>query len=350
MPRTHATLACIYCQKRHERCERLSEEHTCMNCRKRNRPCISVPGYKRGPKTRKLIIEPFHNINPYETTEIFQTLSYSLFVPGVFMPNIILFPANDLHSYNNTIIIPLINPYETTKTLQNTFNNQSSSYNNDEPELNNDQNITPSSDSFSTSRSNDSFFFETQHSYDNAITIPNIDPCGTIETFQNINQSPSSSSSSSSFIHDEPEPNHEQNITSFTNSFPTSCSNDFSSFETQHSYNNVITTTPNIGLYETIETFQDMPINQSPSTSSPSFIHDELELNNERNIISSSSSFSTSCSNDSFFFETQHSYNNIITTTPNIDSYGSVETFRNTFNPHHHPKPSVHDEPMLNDE
>ncbi|KAF0487841.1 hypothetical protein F8M41_022472 [Gigaspora margarita] len=357
MPRTNATLACKYCQKRHDRCERLSEEHTCMNCRKRNRPCISVPGYKRGPKTRKLIMELFPNFNPYETTETFQntfinepSLSYFPFVHGVFMPNITLFPTNDLHSYNNTITTLPINPYGTTKPLQNTFINQSSSYNNDEPKIKNDQNIAPSSDSFSTSCSDNSFFFEIQHSYDNAITISNIDPYGTFETFQTmfINQSPSSLSSSS-FIHDEPEPNNEQNITSFSNSFPISCSNDLSSFESQHSYNNVITTTPNIDLYETIETFQDMPINQFPSTSSPTFIHDELELNNEQNIISSSSSFSTSCSNDYFFFETQYSYNNIVT-TPNINSYGSVETFRNTFNPHHHPKPSDHDEPMPNDE
>ncbi|RIB07490.1 hypothetical protein C2G38_2214284 [Gigaspora rosea] len=161
------------------------------------------------------------------------------------MPNITLFPTNDPHSYNNTITTLPINPYGTTKTLRNAFINQFSSYNNDEPELNNDQNITPSSDSFPTSCLNDSFFFETQHSYDNAITIPNIDPYGTIEAFQNI-------------------------------------------------------------------------------------------------------SFSTSCSNDSFFFETQHSYNNIAT-TPNINTYGFVETFRNTFNPHNL-KPSVHDEPMPNDE
>ncbi|KAF0487844.1 hypothetical protein F8M41_022475 [Gigaspora margarita] len=312
-------------------------------------------------------MEPFPNINPYGTTETFQntfinkpSLSYLPFVHGIFMPNITLFPTNDLffrilHSYKNTITTPPINPYRTTKTLQNTVINQSSSYNNDEPELNNDQNITPSSDSFSTSCSNDSFFFETQHSYDNIITIPNIDPYGIIEAFQNMlnNQSPSSlsslSSPSFSFIHDESVSNNEQNITPFSNSFPTSCSNDFS-YKTQHSYNNVITTTPNIDLYEIIETFQDMLINQSPSTSSSSFIHDKLELNNEQNIIASSSSFSTSCSNDSFFFETQHSYNNIITTTPNINPYGSVETFRNTFNPHHHPKSSVHDEPMLNDE
>ncbi|CAG8513581.1 22089_t:CDS:2 [Gigaspora rosea] len=316
MPRINATLACKYCQKRHERCERLSEKHTCMNRRKRSRLCISVPGYKRGPKTRKLIMEPFPNINHYGTIETFQntfinkpSLSYFPFVHGVFMPNITLFPTNDLffrtlYSYNNTII----NPYRTTKTLQNTFINQSSSYNNDEPELNNDQNITPSSDSFSTSCSNDSFFFETQHSYDKIITIPNIDPYGIIEAFQNmfINQSPSSPSIS--FIHDESESNNEQNITSFSNSFPT-----------------------------------NMLINQSPSTSSPSFIHDELELNSEQNIISSSSSFSTSFSNDSFFFETQHSYNNIVTTTPNLNPYRSVETFRNTFNPHHYPKSSVHE-------
>ncbi|CAG8789567.1 43496_t:CDS:2 [Gigaspora margarita] len=355
MPRTNATLACIYCQKRHEKCERIPEEHTCVNCKKRNHPCISVPGYKRGPKPRRLIMEPypninpymiteprrlimepFPNINPYETTETFQntfikqpSLSYSPFVPGVFMPNITLFPTNDLHSYNNTITTLPINPYETTKPLQNTFINQSSSYHNDEPELNNDQNITSSSDSFSTSCSNDSSFFETQHSYDNIITTPNIDPYGTIEAFQNSN--------------------NEQNITSSSGSFSTMYPNDTLFFETQHPYNSIITTTPNIDLYETIETFQDMFINQSPSTS-PCFIHDELELNNEQNIISSSSSFSTGCSTDSFGFETQHSYNNIVTTTPNINPHGSVETFQNTFINQSSSSSLVHDEQMPNDE
>ncbi|CAG8744598.1 12939_t:CDS:2 [Gigaspora rosea] len=349
MPRTNATLACIYCQKRHERCERIPEERTCVNCRKRNRPCISVPGYKRGPKPRRLIMEPFPNItpygttepimepfpniNPYETTETSQntfikqpSLSYSPFVPGVFMPNITLFPTNDLHSYNNTISTLPINPYGTTKPLQNTFVNQSLSYRNDESELNNDQNITSSSDSLSTS-SNNSFFFEPQHSYDNIITTPNIDPYG---TFQNSN--------------------YEQNITSSSDSFSTMYPNDSLFFETQPPYNSIITTTPNIDLYETIETFQDMFINQSPSTSSPSFIHDELELNNEQNIISSSSSFSISCSNDSFFSETQPSYNNIITTTPNINPYGSVETFQNTFINQLSSSSLVHNEPMTNDE
>ncbi|RIB07491.1 hypothetical protein C2G38_2214285 [Gigaspora rosea] len=350
MPRINATLACKYCQKRHERCERLSEKHTCMNRRKRSRLCISVPGYKRGPKTRKLIMEPFPNINHYGTIETFQntfinkpSLSYFPFVHGVFMPNITLFPTNDLffrtlYSYNNTII----NPYRTTKTLQNTFINQSSSYNNDEPELNNDQNITPSSDSFSTSCSNASF------SKLNILMI--ISLLFPILTLMGLLKH-SKICSLISLHHHPPSLSFTMNQSQIMNKishhspilFLLVVQMIFFSFKTQHSYNNVITTSPNIDLYEIIETFQDMLINQSPSTSSPSFIHDELELNSEQNIISSSSSFSTSFSNDSFFFETQHSYNNIVTTTPNLNPYRSVETFRNTFNPHHYPKSSVHE-------
>ncbi|CAG8706714.1 9270_t:CDS:2 [Gigaspora rosea] len=89
----------------------------------------------------------------------------------------------------------------------------------------------------------------------------------------------------------------------------------------------------------------------------------EEKLNNEQNITSSSDSFSTMYLMTPYFFETQPSYNNIITTTPNIDicsnddsfffetpfyyysninSYGSVE--------HSNLKSSAHDEPMPNDE
>ncbi|CAG8452042.1 8207_t:CDS:2 [Dentiscutata erythropus] len=265
-------------------------------------------------------MKPLSNISLYGPIDTFQntfinqpSLSYSSFDVTLLPNSFSTSCSNDLffrtpHSYNNTTTTPSINPYETTKTFQNTC-------------------------------LNDSFFFETQHSYNNNITIaPNIGPYETIVTFQDmfINQSPSLSSSSS-FIYDEPEPNNEQNITSTSNSFPISCSNKFSFFETQYSYNNVPTITPNID--GTIETYQNMFINQSLSSSSPSFIYDELE---PQNIISSSSSPSNS-SNDSFFFETQHSYNII----PNINPYGSVETFQNTFIDQ---SSFVHDKPMPNDE
>ncbi|CAG8796751.1 1114_t:CDS:1, partial [Cetraspora pellucida] len=42
--RTHATLACINCRRRHEKCERIPEEDICTNCKEYNRLCVSIPG------------------------------------------------------------------------------------------------------------------------------------------------------------------------------------------------------------------------------------------------------------------------------------------------------------------
>ncbi|CAG8741665.1 15946_t:CDS:1, partial [Dentiscutata heterogama] len=60
--RTKATVACINCQWRHERCERLSGEDICAKCRNHNRLCISFLGKKRGPKAR---CQNFMNTNQY---------------------------------------------------------------------------------------------------------------------------------------------------------------------------------------------------------------------------------------------------------------------------------------------
>ncbi|CAG8692881.1 12983_t:CDS:1, partial [Racocetra fulgida] len=236
--RTNATSACMTCKKRHERCLRLSEGQICTNCEKHNRDCIPVPGNKRGPKPRGLRsrstnFQPYPNINSYGATEIFQNTfvnqspsSYYSFVHDESMPNhernITFFPNsfstsyyfeaphsyNEQNSfssylsdsvgislpYNNVMNTSLnINPFEITETFQNTSINKSpslssssSSFIHDEQEPNNEPYITSSFNSFSTGCSNDSSFFETQHSHNNGITTTfNITPYGTADAFQN---------------------------------------------------------------------------------------------------------------------------------------------------------------------
>ncbi|CAG8534160.1 17588_t:CDS:1 [Cetraspora pellucida] len=73
--RTNTTLACMSCQWRHERCERLPGENICISCKEHNRLCVSIPGNKRGPKPRRqnlgfANLQPFSNINPYGATQI----------------------------------------------------------------------------------------------------------------------------------------------------------------------------------------------------------------------------------------------------------------------------------------
>ncbi|KAF0471940.1 hypothetical protein F8M41_025109 [Gigaspora margarita] len=69
--RTNSTLACVNCQWRHVRCEKLPQEDNCTNCRKYNRLCIYIPGNKRGPKphrqnSRYANLQLFSNTNPSE--------------------------------------------------------------------------------------------------------------------------------------------------------------------------------------------------------------------------------------------------------------------------------------------
>ncbi|CAG8783228.1 2256_t:CDS:1 [Racocetra persica] len=66
--RTNTTLACINCQWRHGRCERLSGEDICTSCKKHNRLCVFIPGNKHEPKSRRqnpgfANPQPFSNIN-----------------------------------------------------------------------------------------------------------------------------------------------------------------------------------------------------------------------------------------------------------------------------------------------
>ncbi|CAG8486853.1 21845_t:CDS:1 [Cetraspora pellucida] len=73
--RTNASLACINCRLRHEKCERPSGKDVCTNCREHNRLCVSIPGNKRGPKPRSqnpgfAHLQPFSSINLHETTQI----------------------------------------------------------------------------------------------------------------------------------------------------------------------------------------------------------------------------------------------------------------------------------------
>ncbi|CAG8643172.1 7734_t:CDS:1 [Cetraspora pellucida] len=83
--RTNTTLACIYCQRRHEKCESLPGEDICTNCREHNRLCVFIPGNKRGPKPRRQNIrlanlQAFSNINPYSAT---QTQHWEQLTPGI---------------------------------------------------------------------------------------------------------------------------------------------------------------------------------------------------------------------------------------------------------------------------
>ncbi|CAG8534183.1 17589_t:CDS:1 [Cetraspora pellucida] len=155
--RTHATLACINCRQRHERCERLPGKDICTNCREYNRSCVSIPGNRRGPKSRRqnhefANLQPFSNINPYSAIQTQHShpvsrvahtqyqpttgIEYSGLTPGV-CTQYQLAPSVESYSY----LIPekyqeqltpcsLCGLYPvsgTTEVFQNTLTNQSSS-------------------------------------------------------------------------------------------------------------------------------------------------------------------------------------------------------------------------------
>ncbi|CAG8570767.1 3213_t:CDS:1 [Cetraspora pellucida] len=343
MLRTNATSACITCKERHERCLRPSEGQICTNCKKYNRNCIPVPGRKRGPKPRRFRprpanFQPFPSINPYRTTETFQNPyvnqslpSYYSFVHDESMPyherNNTLPPNTFSTSYSTDFFFraPLnVNPYEITQTFQNAFIN--------------DQNSFPS-------YLNDSF--EISLPYNNVINTPlNINPFEITDTFRNtsINQSPSLSSSSFSFIHDE-EPNNEPNITlsSFihdgqeSNNEPDITLSSFIHDEQE----------PNNERNSTLPPFihDEQEPNNEPNITLSSLIHDNQEPNNEPNITSPSNSFSTGCSNDSLFFETQHFHNDTINTTLDINPYTFIYQSPSLSSPLF-----IHDEPEPNNE
>ncbi|CAG8704300.1 28451_t:CDS:1, partial [Racocetra persica] len=61
--RKNATVACINCRERHEKCNVLSGENKCKICNKRNWLCIFTPGNKRGPKSVAKADQREHIIN-----------------------------------------------------------------------------------------------------------------------------------------------------------------------------------------------------------------------------------------------------------------------------------------------
>ncbi|CAG8788249.1 17777_t:CDS:1 [Cetraspora pellucida] len=154
--RTHATLACKHCQRKHERCEKLPGEDICTGCRKLNRFCISLPGNKRGPKPRRQnlgVVNPslFSNVNPCRVTQTQHSHSVSRasyiqyqFTPGIensscltpevctqyqLMPSveIYLIPGMYQEQLTPSSLDHLYPVSGTTEVFQNTLTNQSSS-------------------------------------------------------------------------------------------------------------------------------------------------------------------------------------------------------------------------------
>ncbi|CAG8445806.1 16091_t:CDS:1 [Dentiscutata heterogama] len=248
--RINSTLACVNCQWRHVKCVKLLGEDSCTNCRKYSRPCIYIPGNKRGPKrhrlnTRIANLRLFSNIDPYryEAAHIqYQKqltgdslypelgIDYTQHQP---MPNIdsISYPTPGIHvaysQYQGQLTPNIGNsshPISETNDIQNKLVNQSnlssSFFVHNELMPNNKQKNIMSSSNSSTNDPNDLFSFRTQHSYNN-----NIDSYDTTKSFHNtfIDQF---SLIPSSFVHDEMLYDEqilydEQNINPFFNSFST---------------------------------------------------------------------------------------------------------------------------------
>ncbi|CAG8712786.1 26565_t:CDS:2 [Dentiscutata erythropus] len=236
--RINSTLACVNCQWRHVRCIKIHGEDSCTNCRKYNRPCIYIPGNKRGPKrhrlnTRFANLQPFSNINPYryEAAQIQyqkQLIGDSLYPEfGVDYTQHQLMPNIDGISYPTPGIHVAYTQYQGQSNLSSSF------FVHDELMPNNKQKNIVSSSISSTNGPNDLFSFRTQHSYNN-----NIDSYNITKSFHNtfIDQF---SLIPSSFVHDEQMLYDEQNITPF-----------FNSFFTLYPYNKYVTFPPKANLYK----------------------------------------------------------------------------------------------------
>ncbi|CAG8523785.1 25427_t:CDS:1 [Gigaspora rosea] len=167
--RTNSTLACVNCQRRHLRCEKILSEDACTNCRKYNRPCLYIPGNKRGPKRHRqntgfANFQPFSNINPYEDAhnQYREQLTFSSSYPTSeaaytqcqLTPNIdsISYPIPVVYTQYQEHLTPNVgnNSYQVSDIteIQNIFINQStssSSLAHDELMSNNEQHIMSSS-------------------------------------------------------------------------------------------------------------------------------------------------------------------------------------------------------------
>ncbi|KAF0520500.1 hypothetical protein F8M41_016238 [Gigaspora margarita] len=225
--RANSTLACINCQWKHERCEKLPGEDICTNCKKRNRFCISIPGNKRGPKPRiqnpmPTNIQPFLNINPSEVAQeqlipipSIGNSSYpasTAYTQYQLMPNIgsSSYPTLGVHTQYQEQPTPCSwcgsYPVLGANAFQDVFINQSLYSSTFNHMTNNEPNT-----SFSTSYLNDSS------------GIPYSDSHVTPQTF--VDQSSSSYFLSPSPVQEEPTSdiastiNLSQNVTSFFNPF-----------------------------------------------------------------------------------------------------------------------------------
>ncbi|CAG8681598.1 9841_t:CDS:1 [Dentiscutata erythropus] len=177
--RTNASIACINCRYRHEKCERPPGEDTCINCREHNRFCVYTQGNKREPKPHRqnpgfTNLLPFSNINLNETTQSqhWEQLIHSIGNPhavsrAAYMqyqltPNIENYSCLTPRAYTqyqeqlSPSIWSSLCPVSGTTKFQNIYINQSPlSYFPyliyDEPTLSNVPNVTLKSNSFSTS-------------------------------------------------------------------------------------------------------------------------------------------------------------------------------------------------------
>ncbi|CAG8550893.1 10485_t:CDS:1 [Cetraspora pellucida] len=195
--RTHATLACINCRQRHERCERLPGKDICTNCREYNRSCVSIPGNRRGPKSRRqnhefANLQPFSNINPYSAIQI---------------------------QHSHPVSRVAHTQYQLTTGIE--------SHSCLTPEVCTQYQLTPSTESYSYLTPG---MYQEQHTPSSLGSLYPVS--GTTEAFQNmfINQSSSASFLSSSFAHEESTLNIDRPTISPSITYLTSLSNPFYCF------------------------------------------------------------------------------------------------------------------------
>ncbi|CAG8825748.1 35233_t:CDS:1 [Gigaspora margarita] len=347
--RTNTTQACTNCQRRRQRCEKLSEgdtNGTCAYCRNNNFHCENTSPKKRGRKPRSPGTAKVHcsfetivsfigqeqmqddqnieSINSYESS--FRTAEAQNNDSSIInsYQNITLSSTINLNE-TSSVEAPLnIYQYGAAETSQNSFyfDHEESAQNNDPSIINPYQNITLSS----ISHFNDFSSIETPH---------NVHSCGAAEASQNTYPC----------FHEE----SAQNNDSYQNVTPSfiSYSNASFSLETPDPYtrNNIITS-PNIHTYGANEQLFlissnsfvhegsmqnddtlaiDLP--QNASYSIVPFIYEEPTQNNDSFIINAYQNVTQSIinhSNDTSSFETPDPYNNFII-SPNNYVYGTNE-------------------------
>lgn len=297
--RANATQACTNCQRRHQRCERLSERVDCTFCRNYGLLCINILGRRRGRRPRSLIpssgtIEAFYFS---ETIEAFigqgqmsddqNAASVNSYDPSFRTTEVFI-------NQEPPPITTSINPYETTiKEFQSLYLN----------------------------------FLETAEAFIGQVPTPNHQNTTQINTYEPTTeefQPPYSFETIQSFIGQGQTPD-DQNTVSINSYEP--------SFRTTEAFINQesIPITTSINPYETSSV--QIPLNINPyeaaetSQNTFPFIHEGPAQNNGPLIINQYQNitpFFISYSNDPSSLETSDPYNNIIT-SPNIYTYGTNE-------------------------